>query len=301
MRQAAGLIESTMPRSSMVMMPSTAASRIARSRCSFSLKAASISLYASSLEGIVAGTAAPMRDHNLRAIVPVRTALLQRKRIHCSTPGAENSPSIAESGPNLQWDDSHGSLSKLSFAESQRVGDDGNGTEAHRSACDDGAEQHAKERIERPRSDGDPEGVVDESEEKVLADISHHRAAQSHRLRYSAQIAFDESDAGAFHRDIGASTHRDADVSSGERGRVVDAVAGHRHDLALLPELLHALVFALRFDVGLHLVKTQFPGDGVRGAFVVAGQHDDCEAELMKLRNGFRRGLFDGVGHGEQA
>src|SRR6266498_1855640 len=175
MRQAAGLIESTMPRSSMVMMPSTAASRMARRRCSFSLKAASINLYALSLEGIVAGTGAPSRDHSLRAGVPVRRALLQRKRIHCSTPGAEHSPSIAVSGPKLGQGDSQ--VSKLGVAESQRVGDDGNGTQTHRCSRDDGAEQDAEGRIEHACGDGDAKRVVNKSKEKVLPDVPHHCTA----------------------------------------------------------------------------------------------------------------------------
>ena len=43
-----------------------------------------------------------------------------------------------------------------------------------------------------------------------------------------------QRDAGAFHRHVGAGAHRDADIRGGERGRVVDAVAGHRDDVALL-------------------------------------------------------------------
>ena len=44
-----------------------------------------------------------------------------------------------------------------------------------------------------------------------------------------------QRDAGAFHRDVGAGAHGDADVGCGQRRRVVDAVAGHRDDAALGP------------------------------------------------------------------
>src|SRR6266536_4708365 len=203
MRQAAGLIESTMPCSSMVMMPSTAASKIARRRCSFSLKAVSISLYALSLEGIVVGRGAPSRDHSLRAGVPVRPVLLQRKRIHRSTPDAEHSPSIAVSGPNLEQADSR--VSKLGVSESQRVGDDGNGTQTHRRSRENGVEQHAEKWIEHACGDGNAERVVNKSKEKVLPDVPHHCTAQHHGLGDGAQVAVDESDAGALHRDIRAS------------------------------------------------------------------------------------------------
>ena len=48
------------------------------------------------------------------------------------------------------------------------------------------------------------------------------------------KIAFDERHVRALHRDVGAGSHRDADVGLRERRRVVDAVAGHRDALAAL-------------------------------------------------------------------
>jgi hypothetical protein len=49
------------------------------------------------------------------------------------------------------------------------------------------------------------------------------------------QIALEQGDAGAFDRDVGAGAHGDADIGGGKRGRVVDAVAGHRDDPAFAP------------------------------------------------------------------
>ena len=60
-------------------------------------------------------------------------------------------------------------------------------------------------------------------------------AAEPARADDAAQIALDERDAGALHRDVGARAHGDADVGLRERRRVVDAVAGHRHDAAFAP------------------------------------------------------------------
>ena len=59
------------------------------------------------------------------------------------------------------------------------------------------------------------------------------RAAQPPGAHDAAQVAFDERDAGALHRDVGAGAHGDADIGRGQRGRIVDAVAGHRHAAAL--------------------------------------------------------------------
>ena len=63
---------------------------------------------------------------------------------------------------------------------------------------------------------------------RIVATDSRARAHE--RL----QVAVEQRDAGAFDRDVGSRPHGDADVGGGERRRVVDAVAGHGDDAALL-------------------------------------------------------------------
>jgi hypothetical protein len=56
-------------------------------------------------------------------------------------------------------------------------------------------------------------------------------ATDSSRARAdAAQVALDQRDLGAVHGDVGAGAHGDADIGLGQRRRIVDAVAGHRHD-----------------------------------------------------------------------
>ena len=50
----------------------------------------------------------------------------------------------------------------------------------------------------------------------------------------SAEVSFDQGDAAAFHGDVGAGAHGDADIGLRERGGVVDAVAGHGDESSLL-------------------------------------------------------------------
>src|SRR3954471_23131426 len=69
-------------------------------------------------------------------------------------------------------------ISQLHFLQSQRVSDHRDGTQTHRGAGDNGAEQPTEERIERAGGDWDAERVVDEREEKILPDVAHHSAAQ---------------------------------------------------------------------------------------------------------------------------
>ncbi len=63
-----------------------------------------------------------------------------------------------------------------------------------------------------PAATGTPTALYDEGQEQVLADVPHRRAAQPARADDRAQIAGHERDAGALHRDVGAGSHRDADV-----------------------------------------------------------------------------------------
>ena len=84
-----------------------------------------------------------------------------------------------------------------------------------------------------PGGDRHPERVVDEREEQVLPDVAHGRLGQAAGAHETAEVAFHQRDAGALHGHVGAGAHGDADVGLGERRRVVDAVARHRHDAAL--------------------------------------------------------------------
>src|SRR3989442_1377486 len=63
-------------------------------------------------------------------------------------------------------------------SQPQCVEDDRDRAEAHRRARDDRTQQKAEDRVEHARSDRHTESVVDEGEEKVLADIAHGRLAQ---------------------------------------------------------------------------------------------------------------------------
>ena len=46
--------------------------------------------------------------------------------------------------------------------------------------------------------------------------------------------------------------HRHTDVTTFESGRIIHAVACHRHDMALFLERLHDLQLILRRDAGVH-------------------------------------------------
>src|SRR3954471_23525431 len=90
---------------------------------------------------------------------------------------------------------------QLGTAQPQGVGDDRQRTEGHRGAGPDGADQPAGYRIENAGGDGDADRVVDECEEQILPDVRERRAREAARADNAAQVAADQRDARAFHRD----------------------------------------------------------------------------------------------------
>src|SRR5262249_47800380 len=137
---------------------------------------------------------------------------------------------------------------EFDVSQSQSVYDDRHGTEAHRGTCDNRAQQQAEKGVEQPGSQGNPQRIVDEGEEQVLPDVSHHGAAQPDGFDNAAQISFHQGDAGALHGHVSAVTHRDADVGGCQCGGIIDAVTSHGHDVALFSEQLDTLVFVLWFN-----------------------------------------------------
>ncbi len=75
-----------------------------------------------------------------------------------------------------------------------------------------------------------------------------------------------------------------ADVGGGERRRVVDAVAGHRDDPALLTQPLNHPALVLRQDFRLDLGDAELARDRFGRRAIVAGQHDDAHARVLAAR-----------------
>src|SRR6266513_3339243 len=93
------------------------------------------------------------------------------------------------------------------LAEPQGVGDDGDGTEAHRGAGEHGAQQPAENGIENARSNGNPHQVVNKREREYLFDIANRLAAQLSRPHDSPQITLQRRDPRVFNRHIRPRAH----------------------------------------------------------------------------------------------
>jgi hypothetical protein len=82
--------------------------------------------------------------------------------------------------------------SGVEAAEAQRVGEHRDARERHRGAGDHRREQPAGERVEHAGRDGDPEDVVDEGPEQVLANGRERRPAEAQRGRERRDAAAQE-------------------------------------------------------------------------------------------------------------
>ena len=136
---------------------------------------------------------------------------------------------------------------------------------------------------------------------EILPDIAHRCDGQGSRAQDAGEIALDERHAGALHRNVGAASHRDADVGGGQRRSIVDAVARHGDDAAGAAQVFDDGAFALRQDFGFDIGDAKSLCDGKRGCLAVAGQHDD--GDVLRFQRfqcgGCRR--FHRIGDGEEA
>ena len=139
-----------------------------------------------------------------------------------------------------------------------------------------------RDRVQHAGRNRHAQGVVDQGEEEVLADVPHRVATELHGLHDAPQVAFDQRDARRFNRHVGAGSHCDPDIGFGQGGSVVDAVARHRHLAALGSQRLDPLVLVLRSNPGVELVDPQLLGDGLGRLLVVAGEHDDPQAQVVQ-------------------
>ena len=142
----------------------------------------------------------------------------------------------------------------------------------------------------------DAERVVAEGADQILAHVAHRRSADLDRRHNAHQAALDQRDVACLDGDVGAGADGESDIGLRQRRCIVDAVADHADGLAFELQLLHLVRLVVGQHFGKHAIDADLARDGAARALVVAGQHDDFDAEALQHRNGrFRVGLH-GVG-----
>ncbi len=120
--------------------------------------------------------------------------------------------------------------------------------------------------------------------------IAHGMTSRSVRMRIRSAAPI-----------VGAGHHREPQIGSGQRGRVVDPVADHGDRATLFPQADEHPGLVGGHHFGDDLADADLRGHGPRGGFVVPGQQHCAQPQLVQF--GDRRGGAgpDGVGDGDHA
>ena len=126
--------------------------------------------------------------------------------------------------------------------------------------------------------------------------VFHDGARKFNRAHGVKQIVSDENRARALDCHVGARADSNAQVRLRQSRRVVYAVADHRNFFSLSLKIFNRLRFVFRKNARDNFFYAEALSDCVRGAFVVARQHDDIDAEIFKFFDGLRGSFFLDVG-----
>ena len=164
-----------------------------------------------------------------------------------------------------------------------------------------GLSSKPEERVEHAGGNRNSHGVVERTRKTRFWRMLRMVARLRVRARDdAAQVAVEQRDARAFHGDVGARAHGDADVGLRQRGRVVHAVAGHGDDVAFGLQLLDDFAFLVGQHAGVHFVDAEFARDGFGCGAAVSGEHHD--ADFLAVQRSIASGVvaFTGIGDGDQ-
>ena len=191
--------------------------------------------------------------------------------------------------------------SGLPQPQAQCVGHHAHGTEGHTGGGDHGIEQQVQRWIQHARRHRDAHAVIKERPEQVLPDVPQHGPGQLRRRGHVREAALHQHDIRRLNGDIGARADGKAHVRLHQRRGVIDAVAHHGHQPALLLQPGHAGGLVLGQHLRDHLIHPHLTGDGVGGPGIVAGQQHHAAAPLLQGGDGGGAVGLDGVRHGDKA
>ncbi len=189
-----------------------------------------------------------------------------------------------------------GSVVNLAEVQTQSVHTDGETGKAHAGGADHGV--HLP--FEEPRRQRDADEIVEESPEQVLVNVFQYRTGKAHRGRHIGQGAVHQDNIGGVNGDVRAGADGDADIRTGQRRSVIDAVADHS-GLPLFLQFANRRFLPIGEHSGDHVIHASLRADRFRGSFVVPGQHDDADTLIAQLPDGLGGFCLDGVRHGDDA
>ena len=129
--------------------------------------------------------------------------------------------------------------------------------------------------------------IIGKRPEQIFVDVAQRRPAETDRRGHIGQSGIHQNNVRRIDRHVRPGSDRDAGVRPGQRRRVVDAVADHRHAAPFLKGADHSFL-AVRKHPRDDAVHTGLLPDRLRGPLVVAGQHDNLGAHPLHFLHGLR-------------
>ena len=184
----------------------------------------------------------------------------------------------------------------LTEVETQRIHTYGEARQAHRRRADHRAHlesesQHSRVEAGRQR---DTDHVIEEGPKQVFMDVPKGRPPETDRRRHIREPVLHQYHIRRIDRDICTGTDRDAEIRAGEGRRIVDAVSDHRDTPLGLQSTDHRFL-SIRQDTSDDMCDTSLLRDGPRRFFIIARDHIDVNAHMLKFCDGLRGILLDGV------
>ena len=124
--------------------------------------------------------------------------------------------------------------------------------------------------------------------------------AEADGCRNIGKPAVHQHDVGCINSDIRSGADGDADVRTGERRCVVDAVADHGN-FAFFLQLADDGFFSVRQYAGDNLVYACLSADRACCARIVAGEHHDVNPHVLQRADGLGAVLLNDVCNGDHA
>ncbi len=146
-------------------------------------------------------------------------------------------------------------------------------------------------------------GVVEEGPEQVLTDGPEGGGGELEGVGHPAEVGSQEDDSGGFACDIRGAGDSDAEVSCGEGGTVVDAIADESDAATGGAELTEGLGLAFGTDARVDELRVDagFACDGLGGEGMISGKHADLKTGLTKALDGIVCFGAEGIAEGEDA
>lgn len=121
-------------------------------------------------------------------------------------------------------------------SQAKSVGHDANTAQGHGSGREHRRKQHVQEWVQRAHCYRHQHDVVGKCPEQPGSNSGDRTTGEFHGRYDAAQVAAHQGDIGRRHGDIRSSPDSDAEISPGQRRRIVDPISNHGNDLAVCLE-----------------------------------------------------------------